>query len=136
METTELGRQHRCLDPIVRVLSIHGSPRFKPSAGGTSQRASSPSEQEKTKARMGPKLVGDEPIPLLRHGIRKGAGCRNSYFLPPPKLNKSVRSPRAGLFDGAYGLVTLGIGLGRLSRLRSVIGGSAQLYSMNFSIET
>ena len=77
--------------------------------------------------------LATKPIPHLRIGT---VHCWNSYFLFPPKLNKSVRSPRAGLFDGAYGSVTLGIGLGRLSRLRSVIGGSAQLYSMNFKIET
>ena len=76
------------------------------------------------------------PSPQFATWHRQRCRHRNSHFLFPPKLNKSVRSPSAGLFDGAYGSVTLGIGLGRLSRLLSVIGGSAQLYSMNLRIET
>src|ERR1700704_5280634 len=52
-----------------------------------------------------------------------------------PKLNRSVRSPIAGLFNGTYGLLWLVTGLGKLSRLRAVSGASPQLDSMNFRIE-
>ena len=58
--------------------------------------------------------------------------CR---FQDDQKLNRSNRSPIAGLFPGTYGVVPP-VGLGRLSRLRSLIAGSDQLCSMNFRIET
>src|SRR5262249_8159836 len=48
----------------------------------------------------------------------------------------SIRSPIAGMLRGTEGLALSMIGLGRLSRLRSVIGGRRQLRSMNLSIET
>ena len=42
----------------------------------------------------------------------------------------------AGLFVGTYGLPLLAIGFGSLSRPNFVTGGSFQLASMNFKIET
>ena len=42
----------------------------------------------------------------------------------------------AGLFVGTYGLSAEATGLGKLSRLRVVTGGTAQFASMNFRIET
>jgi hypothetical protein len=37
-------------------------------------------------------------------------------------LNKSIRLPMAGVFRGTWGLLLVAIGLGRLSRLRSLTG--------------
>ena len=78
---------------------------------------------------------------------RMTGGCRasahdagqtliTSYFLWPPKLNRSIRSAMAGLFSGTYGLLLLVMGLGKLSRLRLETGASPQFASINFKIET
>jgi hypothetical protein len=50
--------------------------------------------------------------------------------------NKSLKSPIAGLFTGTYGLPNSCFGLGKLSRLRLLMVGRSQLYSMNFRIDT
>ena len=52
------------------------------------------------------------------------------------KLNRSNKSPMAGVFNGTYGLLLLATGLGKLSRLRVVTGARSQLRSTNFRIET
>src|SRR5438105_15914887 len=66
---------------------------------------------------------------VIRYGL-----C-DYLFSCSPKLNRSLRSPIAGLFNGTYGLLLLVMGLGKLSRLRAVSGASPQLASMNFRIE-
>src|SRR5215472_3590245 len=48
------------------------------------------------------------------------------------KSNRFIRSPIAGALLGTYGLPDEGIGLGRLSRVRTDNGGSCQFRSINF----
>jgi hypothetical protein len=55
---------------------------------------------------------------------------------PDPKSNMSHKSPIAGPFVGTYGFDSVVRGLGRLSRLRRVIGDRFQFRSMNLRIET
>ena len=58
---------------------------------------------------------------------------RSSGYLG--KTNRSIKSPMAGELTGIYGLDPVR-GLGRLSRLRLVIGVRPQFASMNLSVET
>ena len=44
-------------------------------------------------------------------------------------------SPMAGELSGTYGLLRDVTGLGKLSRLRLVMGCKPQFFSMNFTIE-
>lgn len=78
--------------------------------------------------------------------LRKTASrSEKAAYFPPPavgaaggglKLNIPNRSLSAGLFCGTYGFAPLTFGLGKLSRLRFVIGPSFQFRSMNFRSET
>ena len=52
------------------------------------------------------------------------------------KSNRSIKSSIAGLLVGTYGLACVDTGFGMLSRLRPLIVGRFQFFSMNFSIET
>jgi hypothetical protein len=67
--------------------------------------------------------------------VQRRAALFDSAFLGYLKLKRSNRSPIAGLLIGAY-LLLLYWGLGKLSRLRLVIGSKYQLCSMNFRIDT
>src|ERR1700682_2151518 len=78
---------------------------------------------------------GKAPQRMGRRIGPSAAGYTNYLYSWAPKLNRSLRSPIAGLFNGTYGLLLLVMGLGKLSRLRAVRGASPQLASMNFRIE-
>ena len=91
---------------------------------------------------VGSNIVADRSV-VGPHGCnyRPPTVSRNSWSprsVPGhrcPKSNMSNRSPIAGMLVGMYGELALMIGLGRLSRLRSVSGFSSQLRSMNFTTE-
>src|SRR6516164_9312507 len=52
------------------------------------------------------------------------------------KSNMSSRSPIAGMLVGTYGLPVCEVGLGKLSRLRTLRGATFQFRSINFRIDT
>ena len=80
--------------------------------------------------------TGKGPISRTTPREKWGTRLAATYFLWGLKLNQSIMSPIAGLFNGTYGLSLAVTGLGKLSRPRLVTGLNPQFASMNFRIET